>query len=300
MDTGIAYHDDLNVVLHYHCIPNQPIGDRNGHGTMVAGLLAAKDNQIGIVGAAPGATLVDLKISEDGSTTPQAIETCLRYAISTHTDPDPSNDIWIINMSLVNYNFTDPGCSVYVTGYKRAFCDAYDAGINIIVAAGNDSLNFTTLKAEPAEFEQVLTVTSFSDTNGEANGPNQSVNVCRDDLDGVCSAESNYTTPPVEDSTHTIAAPGGPCSITTRKDGGYTYCEHGTSLAAPLVAGTLAVCWVGGGRCASWSPSINFAHLREDAFQLGWGWSFLGSEVGGPVGNPTRYYGPNALTQMRY
>ena len=60
IDTGIAPHPDLNVVGGKNCGDGPDsafaVAD-NGHGTHVAGILAAKDNAFGVVGVAPGARI---------------------------------------------------------------------------------------------------------------------------------------------------------------------------------------------------------------------------------------------------
>ncbi len=64
IDTGIhSKHPDLNVVLTKSFISGVATGeDDHGHGTHVAGIAAAKDNNIGMVGIAPGARLYGLKV----------------------------------------------------------------------------------------------------------------------------------------------------------------------------------------------------------------------------------------------
>jgi subtilisin len=80
IDTGIAAHTDLNVAGRvdctvasggspfnrtYSCVAGG--GDDNGHGTHVAGTVAAYDNGIGVVGVAPGAPLWAVKVCPTGS-----------------------------------------------------------------------------------------------------------------------------------------------------------------------------------------------------------------------------------------
>ncbi|HEX4897198.1 MAG TPA: S8 family serine peptidase [Candidatus Limnocylindrales bacterium] len=71
VDTGIdAAHPDLNVAGGMNCTSADPSGwgDENGHGTHVAGTIAALDNDIGVVGMAPGARLWAVRILDaDGS-----------------------------------------------------------------------------------------------------------------------------------------------------------------------------------------------------------------------------------------
>ncbi|MEJ7696457.1 MAG: S8 family serine peptidase [Candidatus Limnocylindrales bacterium] len=65
IDTGIqADHPDLNVAGGHNCINANPAdwGDGYGHGTHVAGIAAAKDNLVGVVGVAPGARLWAVRV----------------------------------------------------------------------------------------------------------------------------------------------------------------------------------------------------------------------------------------------
>ena len=62
IDTGIYRHTDLNVVGHVNFTRDGKNTDCNGHGTHVAGTVAAKDNARGVVGVAPGAPLSGVKI----------------------------------------------------------------------------------------------------------------------------------------------------------------------------------------------------------------------------------------------
>jgi len=63
IDTGIdKTHPDLNVVNHVNFTGEEKNADCNGHGTHVAGTLAAKDNARDVVGIAPGAPLVGVKV----------------------------------------------------------------------------------------------------------------------------------------------------------------------------------------------------------------------------------------------
>jgi aqualysin 1 len=61
IDTGISKHPDLRVVRHVN-FAGGPNTDCSGHGTHVAGTLAAKDNTAAVVGVAPGASLTGVKV----------------------------------------------------------------------------------------------------------------------------------------------------------------------------------------------------------------------------------------------
>src|SRR5262245_19118224 len=63
IDTGIYAHSDLNVVGGTNCTTSgKGYSDGNGHGTHVAGTIAAKDNNLGVVGVAPGARLWAVRV----------------------------------------------------------------------------------------------------------------------------------------------------------------------------------------------------------------------------------------------
>jgi subtilisin len=67
IDTGIAKHPDLNIAGGRNCVgrDNSDYSDGNGHGTHVAGTAAAKDNDRGVVGVAPGARLWAVRVLND-------------------------------------------------------------------------------------------------------------------------------------------------------------------------------------------------------------------------------------------
>jgi subtilisin family serine protease len=62
IDTGIYAHRDLNVVNHVNFTGDGRNYDCDGHGTHVAGTVAAKDDARAVVGAAPGAPLTGVKV----------------------------------------------------------------------------------------------------------------------------------------------------------------------------------------------------------------------------------------------
>ena len=98
LDTGIQLsHPDLNVYRQKTlCFITSSANDDNGHGTHVAGIAAAKDNTIGVVGVAPGARLWAVKVL--GSSGSGSISTIIK-GIEYVTDNYLSIDI--VNLSLV-------------------------------------------------------------------------------------------------------------------------------------------------------------------------------------------------------
>jgi len=174
--------------------------DDNGHGTHVAGIAAAVDNDIGVIGVAPGASLYAVKVlDKTGSGYVSDVILGIQWAIA--------NDMQVINLSL--------GTSSDVQSLHDACDAAYAAGIVVVAAAGNSGdTNPDSDVRYPARYSNVIAVAATDDTDARASWSS----------DG----------PEVE-----LAAPGV-AIYSTWRDGGYDTIS-GTSMAAPHVAGTVAL-----------------------------------------------------------
>lgn len=243
IDTGISELPDLNVVGGFNCTSSDINAwqDDNGHGTHVAGIAAAKDNNDGIVGVAPGARLWAVKVLDaNGSGSFSDVICGIDRVIGR-------GDIEVINLSLSGEdrigNCTSPPL-------HRTICHAVDAGITVVAAAGNQSTN--ARKRVPAAYPEVMTVSAISDLDGQpgklASGR------CDGNRDDVFADFSNYGSP-VD-----IAAPG--VCIESYRTGGSTVRFSGTSQAAPHVAGAAADFIASGG---SSSPEAVEAWLLNQA-----------------------------------
>ena len=238
LDTGVYKHPDLNVVGGKDCSNSKQTDqytDINGHGTHVAGSVAAVDNGSGVVGVAPGARIWAVKIFSDnggGYTYESEIICGLDYVRSK------ASTIEVANMSIGgNYGSNVGGCSA--TAYHQAVCRLVSAGVTVVVAAGNDGQNTNTYV--PAQFPEVITVSAYHDSDGKPGALggynfNWSVN------DDAIVYFSNYG------SAVDIAAPGVDILSTASAYAGYDYCpmsgycvESGTSMASPHVAGAAAL-----------------------------------------------------------
>lgn len=205
LDSGIDLnHPDLNVAsFGFNAFTSGKDGgsldDGNGHGTHVAGTIAAKNNSEGVVGVAAGALVVPVKVlGARGSGSYSGVIAGINYVGANGTPGD------VANMSLGG-------------GFSKAVNDAVIAaasnGIKFALAAGNESQN--TNNVSP----------------GSANGPNIYTVSAMNSSD-VWASFSNFGNPPVD-----YCAPG--VSIeSTWKDGGYNTIS-GTSMATPHVAGIL-------------------------------------------------------------
>jgi Subtilisin-like serine proteases len=148
IDTGIDYtHPDLAANYHggYDFVNNDanPMDDK-GHGTHVAGTIAALDNDIGVIGVAPNAELYALKaLDSHGTGWVSDINAAIDWAIIENMD--------VISMSL--------GGSANFTSQFEICQAAYDSGIVILAAAGN---GYGGNVSYPAAYDSVIAVSATS------------------------------------------------------------------------------------------------------------------------------------------
>lgn len=220
LDLNLRYVSDCTGAHLYPLIPTGCQGsgdfqDGHGHGTHVAGIAAALDNDIGTIGVAPGATLWSFKVLEnDGTgTTGMVLAGIDAVASQAHL-------IEVANMSL--------GFDGFSQAIDDSIANAVNAGVVFVVAAGNSAADASSFS--PASGPDVITVSAVADFDGLPYG--LSAPTCRPDIDETLADFSNYG-PAVE-----IAAPGV-CIYSTDLQDGYSV-KSGTSMASPFVAGAVA------------------------------------------------------------
>lgn len=158
VDTGIDYtHPELrlNYAGGYDFANNDsnPYDD-DGHGTHVAGTVAALRNGSGAVGAAPEAALYGIKVlGADGSGSWSWILAGLDWCVDNGVD--------VANFSLGSSSH--PGRTV-----ERAFENAAASGLLMIASAGNDGEGSDTV-GYPAKFSSVVAVASTTKTDGRSS-----------------------------------------------------------------------------------------------------------------------------------
>ncbi|MCU0873962.1 MAG: S8 family peptidase [Pirellulaceae bacterium] len=149
LDTGIDYtHEDLagNYIGGYDFVfnDNDPYDDSYfGHGTHVAGIVAAEENGIGVIGVAPEAELLAVKVLDGGGFgTADRIIAGIEWAVLQGAD--------VINLSIQGG---------HSQGLRDACDAAYEAGV-LIVAAGGNSLAGGGPVRYPAAYDSVIAVTA--------------------------------------------------------------------------------------------------------------------------------------------
>jgi subtilisin family serine protease len=154
--------------------------DDEGHGTHVAGIIAAEDNGIGVVGVAPSARLWAIKVLDNtGSGSTSAIVSGINWVIQKKAD---AGGDWIINMSLgispCSAQVTDNCATSVPTSLQNACQHAADAGILVFAASGNDSVAGDPAPVSyPAQFSSVLAVGAVDSSQQIADFSNQGTQV---------------------------------------------------------------------------------------------------------------------------
>ena len=223
IDTGIdLHHPDLDVVGGVNCSTGTSYDDANGHGTHVAGIAAANDNGIGVVGVAPGARLWAVRVLDASGSGGWSSVICGIDWVTAH-----ASEIEVANMSLAGPG-TQGSCDD--GALREAICKSVESGVTYVVAAGNSSVDVAG--QVPASFPEVITVSALADYDGLPGGVGK-VTCEAEGNDDTLASFSNYG------AGVDLIAPGV-CITSTWKGGGYNTAS-GTSMASPHVTGAAAL-----------------------------------------------------------
>lgn len=233
LDTGIdPTHPDLNVVGGYNCTSSNTSAwaDDNGHGTHVAGTIAARDNNLGVVGVAPGARLWAVKVFTSSGSGYVSWIICGLNWVAQH-----ASTIKAVNFSGGWSGANTANCGIPANWWQPADT-AHQAVCNLVnnfkvpfvVAAGNDGQDAGNTR--PADYPETISVGAIADSDGLPGGLGPSTSYGKDD---TRASFSNYG-PAV-----TLYAPGVNI-YSTWMGGGYATLS-GTSMATPHVTGAVAL-----------------------------------------------------------
>ena len=188
--------------------------DRNGHGTHVAGIVAAINNEIGVVGVAPAVEIYAIKaLGNDGSGWVSDIILGIEQALlgpdgvldkdgDRVIAGDPEDDAAeVISMSF--------GSSSDVTSLHEAIIEAYSYGVVLVAASGNEG---ASTPSYPAAYEEVIAVGATNMSDAVPSWSNRGVE---------------------------LSAPGVDI-LSTYPDDSYATLS-GTSMACPHVSGVAAL-----------------------------------------------------------
>ena len=183
--------------------------DDNGHGTHIAGIIGAQDNEIGVVGVAPGASLYAVKaLDDEGFGTTSSILAALDWSITQ-------------GMDIVNLSLTTPNNDLAL---REMINKVYKKGILIVAAAGNED-HVTGLEENvlyPAKYNQVIAVSAL----GKNNKLIATSSVGKE-IELTAPGGNIFSTVPIELDTY--GAKDGYSSMS------------GTSMASPFVVGMAAL-----------------------------------------------------------
>lgn len=193
--------------------------DTDGHGTHVAGIVASDHDTY--TGVAPDASIAAFRVLHGGAGLATDKIAAMDWIVENPDAVTPA--IEVINLSLGPLN---PGCGDGTSPSAQAVDAAVEAGLTVVVAAGNDGHDECTVDASAAAVN-AITVGSVDDQDTE-------------DRDDVELAESSSAGPTEDNRTKPeVVAPG--VGVTSLFPGPFVATISGTSMAAPHVAGAAAL-----------------------------------------------------------
>ena len=211
LDSGIdrahSAFADADIAAGYDAVAHRPgvDGDASGHGTKVAGILAARFfGAEETLGAAPGVTLYPIKVSEDGQT---LYTSSLIYALHLAADAGVNPNI---NMSLGGYSRSEAEADAVEYAHSR--------GCILVAAAGNagGDETYAGCYSYPASYDHVISVGAYGQ-------------------DGLICGFSQHN------DALDVVAPGEALTLVAAGSDGYVT-DAGTSFACAYVSAAAALC----------------------------------------------------------
>lgn len=217
IDSGVAFnHEDISeqVVARINFsdkkIEAEEDYDRYGHGTHVAGIVAAKHNSVGVAGVCPECDILDVKVLNDAGTGSSS-------RIAQGIDWAVANGAKVINMSL--------GQRVSSRTLEAAVNNAWNQGVVLVAAAGNAG---TQAQIYPGAYPKVIAVAATDNFDNKASFSSYGKWV-----DVAAPGVNVYSTFPNHDF-----------ALMTQYNRSVKYdMGSGTSMASPIVAAVAALVW---------------------------------------------------------
>ena len=245
VDTGVDFnHSDLKPLgaASYSAV-SASAQDDNGHGTHVAGTVAARHNAEGVVGVAPEATVYAVKVLDAaGSGSDASVLAGLNWVASMA--PYTLPPIRVVNLSLGRAGSLNDNPPL-----RAAIQSLSAAGITVVVAAGNDA-SLEVSQQVPSTYPEVLAIASTTAKDG-SNQYRFFSGFIAADTASYFTSDGRFN--PATGIGVTVSAPGADAEnigksgsiqsvgiLSTRLGGGTTRMS-GTSMAAPHAAGVAAL-----------------------------------------------------------
>ncbi len=242
IDSGLdMLHLDLNIgggIRILGGVQDSDFMDDFGHGTHMGGIVAARDNDRGTVGVAPGARLWGIKVL-DG------------WGLGLLSDVISGVDWVTTRSSAIEVAVLSFGGVGYSPALRTAIQNCVAAGVVVVAAAGNsaqdifgpDGVFGTDDDIIPAAFPEVATISAFVDTDGRPGGLGETTPYGPDDSFATFSNFARQVVPgdPINSPGGAIdmALPG--VQILSTIPGNDYYPASGTSMAAAHAAGLAAL-----------------------------------------------------------
>lgn len=252
VDSGVkTNHADLGTITGRNFGPGDPnnFNDIDGHGTNVAGIMAAfTGNTNGAIGIAGINYKAPILVAKDGDADPDVFATAsgIEWAVQRGASA--------INVSTGYPDLTQAEIDVL----RSAVSAAWNAGRPVVASSGNDDASFVGIY--PAAFSKVITVGASTQSDQRAEF-------------------SNYGDPSIPLYLN-LVAPGIDMCTTKIGTGSLYNCSpgvDGTSFAAPMVTGTIGLIKK---LHPGWSSSTIRSHLENAADKVP-GYVYSGTYCGG-------------------
>jgi thermitase len=244
LDSGVASDNgDIapKVAARANFSNGTPGEDNYGHGTHVAGIVAATaNNTIGVAGVCPGCAILDGKVLNDsGVGSSSALANGINWAVN--------NGAKVINMSL--------GVRASRT-LETAVNNAWSKGVVLVAAAGNGG---NQTKIYPGAYPNVIAVAATDNTDAKASFSTYGASW----VDVAAPGVNVYSTFP----NHTFV-------LGTQNNRSFGYdVGNGTSMSAPIVAATAALAWSSHAGATNTSVRANVESTADKISGTGTSWA---------------------------